>query len=954
MRPSQSAGLIVLVLRKMASHRWLVLALLAGSVLSVGLLASIPIYTDGVLQRLLTRDLERYQERTGRYPGTTAASYNFYRLVEKPAAKAPFHDALEHEILTNLVPALGVPVAARMKRITLDYLYDVRPQPEESRLESVKKFSRVEAMQHLPDHIDLLHGRMYDAEPVDGVYEAIVTSEAMQDLELILGRTYLLHDLLEEQPRLTVKVVGVFAKNDPSDLYWFRRFTSLSESFLIDYDTFLRDFLYQPTRNLTHGSWYFALDYHRITIDNVPNLLRRYDEYRRASADRRVELDFGIAALLEEYNQRAAVLKITLSFLHVPIVLVLAFFMYMVSQLIVEGDLAEIAVLESRGAAGNQLFTVYLLQSLLLAAAALGLGPPLALVIVRFLGAANGFLEFVGRTALKADIGLRAYAFALVGAAIFLAATLLPASRAARTSIVELRGRGARTRRYTLWRRFYLDLVLIAVAVYGLVQFRQRREIVLLTAATGSDLPLDPLLFLTSVLFILGCAMLALRLFPHLVRALFGVARRRWSPPLYAAFIQVARARGHEQFLMVFLILTLALGIYNSSAARTVNRNTEERIYYAAGADLTMQPYFPSDQPPEGAGGMPGEPAAVSVSSPVVQYREPPYHPYTDLPGIERTTRVLRQARAQVSLPGNRRTMASLMAVTPEEFGRVAWFRSDLLPVHWNHYLNRLAADPKAMLLSTSIGEEFEIKLGDTILVTWSSQDVVDGVVVGFIDHWPTFLPVDERATPRLVVANFPYVRAKMAVEPYEIWAKRAARSSSAEIYQAIEERELDVISMTDATQQVVQAKNDPLLQGTNGVLTLGFSVAMLISVVGFLMYWVLTLRSRTLQFGVLRAIGMSSRAVLTMLVVEQILITGSAIIAGMVIGRVAALLFVPLLQVIYAAADQVPAFRVASERGDFVRIYAVAAALLVLGAVLFRALLARLDIQQALKLGEE
>ena len=943
----------MLVLRKMASNRWLVLALLAGSVLSVALLASIPIYTDGVLQRLLTRDLERYQERTGRYPGTTAAIYNFYRLVEQPAAKAPFHDALENEILTRLVPALGVPVAAQMKRITLDYLYDVRPQPEESRVETVKKFSRVEALQHLSDHITLLHGRMYNPEPVGGVYEAIVTSEAMQDLQLILGRTYLLHDLLAEQPRLTVKVVGVFAKSDARDLYWFQRFTTLSESFLIDYDTFLRDFLHAPTRNLTNGAWYFALDYHRITIDNVPNLLRRYDEYRRASAQRRVELDFGIAKLLQEYNRRAAVLKITLSFLHVPIVLVLAFFMYMVSQLIVEGDLAEIAVLESRGAAGSQLFTVYLLQSLLLAAAALALGPPLALLIVRFLGAANGFLEFVGRTSLSTDISLRAYWFAVAGAAIFLTATLLPASRAARTSIVELRGHGARTRRYTLWRRFYLDLVLIAVAVYGLVQFQQRREIVMLTAATGSDLPLDPLLFLTSVLFILGCAMLTLRLFPFLVRALFGIARRRWSPPLYAAFIQVARARGHEQFLMVFLILTLALGIYNSSAARTVNRNTEERIYYAAGADLTMQPYFPSDQPPD-SGGLPGEAAGASYSSPRVQYREPPYHPFTLIPGLEGTTRVLREERAQVSLPGNRRTVSALMAITPEEFGRVAWFRSDLLPVHWHHYLNRLAADPKAMLLSSSIAEEFDIKLGDIILVTWSSQDVVDGVVVGFIDHWPTFLPVDERATPRLVVANFPYIRAKMAVEPYEIWARRTPRSSTAEIYREIDDRELDIVSMTDATQQVVEAKNDPLLQGTNGVLTLGFSVAMLICIVGFVMYWVLTLRSRTLQFGVLRAIGMSSRRVLAMLMVEQILITGSAIVAGIVIGRVAALLFVPLLQVVYAAADQVPAFRVASERGDFLRIYAVAAALLVLGGVLFRTLLARLDIQQALKLGEE
>ena len=938
----------------MASNRWLVLALLAGSVLSVALLASIPIYTDGVLQRLLTRDLERYQERTGRYPGTTAATYNFYRLVEQPAAKAPFHDSLEQEILTTLVPDLGVPVAAAMKRITLDYLYDVRPQPEESRIETIKKFSRVEALREIEPHITMTHGRMFRPEPEDGVYEAIVSREAMQEMELILERTYLLHDLLVEEPRLQVKVVGVFTKSDPSDLFWFQRFTTFSESFLIDYDTFVRDFLYQPTRNLTTGAWYFALDYHRITLANVPNLLRRYDEYLRASAARRVELDFGIAKLLEEYNRRAAILKLTLSFLHVPIVLVLAFFMYMVSQLIVEGDLAEIAVLESRGAAGSQLFTVYLVQSLLLGGAALALGPPLALVIVRFLGAANGFLEFVGRTSLRAGINLRAYWFALAGAGIFLLATLLPATRAARTSIVDLRGRGARAKRYTFWRRYYLDLVLIAIAIYGLVQFQQRREILLLTAATGSDLPLDPLLFLTSVVFILGSAMLALRVFPVLVQTLFRVARRRWSPPFYAAFIQVARARGHEQFLMVFLILTLALGIYNSSAARTVNRNIEERIHYAVGADLTLQPYFPSDAPAATGSDLPGGGPAVSTTSTSVQYREPPYQPFTELPGLAHTTRVLRQPRAQVSLPGNRRTMVELMAVAPGEFGRVAWFRPDLLPVHWYHYLNRLTDDPKAMLLSTSIADEFDIELGDTILVTWSGQDVVDGVVYGFVDYWPAFIPVGGRSTPRLVVANFNYIRAKTATEPYQIWAKREPRSSSAELYAAIEERRLDVVSLQDATQQVIEAKNDPLLQGTNGVLTLGFSVAMLISLVGFVMYWVLTLRARTLQFGVLRAIGMSSRRVLGMLVVEQLLITGAAIVAGVAIGRVAALLFVPLLQVVYSATDQVPPFRVASEFADLLRIYVVAGVLLLLGAGLFRILLARLDIHQALKLGEE
>ena len=50
--------MIQLVLRKIISNSWKVLCLLLGSILVVGMICSIPIYSNGILQRLLTKDLE--------------------------------------------------------------------------------------------------------------------------------------------------------------------------------------------------------------------------------------------------------------------------------------------------------------------------------------------------------------------------------------------------------------------------------------------------------------------------------------------------------------------------------------------------------------------------------------------------------------------------------------------------------------------------------------------------------------------------------------------------------------------------------------------------------------------------------------------------------------------------------------------------------------------------------
>jgi putative ABC transport system permease protein len=108
------------------------------------------------------------------------------------------------------------------------------------------------------------------------------------------------------------------------------------------------------------------------------------------------------------------------------------------------------------------------------------------------------------------------------------------------------------------------------------------------------------------------------------------------------------------------------------------------------------------------------------------------------------------------------------------------------------------------------------------------------------------------------------------------------------------------------------------------------------------------------LQFGIFRAMGLSVKNLIGMLVCEQILISGTAILTGIIIGGITSELFVPLLQMVYSAAQQVPPFKVAAAREDYIRIYSVVLVMLGIGLSVLGVIISRIKIHQAIKLGED
>ena len=99
---------------------------------------------------------------------------------------------------------------------------------------------------------------------------------------------------------------------------------------------------------------------------------------------------------------------------------------------------------------------------------------------------------------------------------------------------------------------------------------------------------------------------------------------------------------------------------------------------------------------------------------------------------------------------------------------------------------------------------------------------------------------------------------------------------------------------------------------------------------------------------------GMSMGEILTMLVNEQLFITGVSIAAGILVGILTSRLFIPLIQIAYTSADQMIPLEIVSARGDYVRLFAIIGLAILICMFILGWLISKIKISQALKLGED
>lgn len=955
-------AIIKLIFRKMLNNRWLTGSLFLGLLITVSLVSSIPTYTSSVMQKLLIRELEDYQVRNNQFPGEFSFSDTFAKsIVNEPAEALNKVESINNDVVSST----GIPVLAQVNVLSTTPMKTMFE--EEERRTTSQNAGKLIAITGFEDHIEVIDGHYPSETEVDGIVEVLVSEQALVRRSMVLGNTFIIGS---GEDVFTIKPVGTFQPKMSESPYWSLISQSYSQDFIVNEKWFRNVLVNEHESILGIGRFSTALDYYQITDEHFTSLLT-LDSRLRAAINREkkstVLFNFPIKEILRSYDDKGKQLTTMLWSLNVPVLIMLAIYLYMISRLIIDRQLNEIAVFASRGASRLQIFFIYFIEIIILGAVAFILGPWIGLQLSKILGASNGFLEFVQRSALPAELSGDSFLYALYAVIASIIMIMVPVYKASGKNIVGHKQQAARTESKIQWYVVIFEFALLALSIYGLMVFNRRQQELLTLDVDTSDVMIDPELFFIPALFIIGLGLVALRIYPWILRGIFKLGEKIWSVSLYSTFLQVSRSTKQYQFLMLFLVMTIGMGVFSASAARTINTNLEEQLLYKNGAEVRMNVRWdssrPASAPPPGAGSpSSGEAAGDSSDSflaelePVV-YTEPPFDPILQLPQVEQAAKVFNKNTVTVTSSGKSIHYPQLMAIEPKPFGEVAWFKNSLLPHHWYQYLNLIALEPSSILISQKVADALGVGQGDYVTMQWAGSDVGEFVIYGVVDYWPTFNPLEtgeDSTEGALIVANLPYVQNMLGLEPYEVWLKLQPDTSRNEFYQAIRDANIPITGMNDVVPEIIDLKNGALLLGLNGTMTLGFLISLLISFIGFLLYWILTIKSRTLQYGIYRAMGIPMPKLIGILVSEQILTSGFACLLGIIVGGVTSQLFVPLFKISMNIRDLMPPFSVVSDASDEMKIYLFAAFMLILGSIILIAFLRKIKIHQAIKLGED
>ena len=940
--------MIGFVFQKMWSKKWMILSLLLGNLLLVAIAAAGPMYSEAALQRTLTRNLSDYYVGNNKHPGTIL----LWSYSDSKKAQYERWEQSE-ELFDQMLGELDIPVCYRVDQYYKDSVRAVSDIEIKGKQELADY--KLTSYTDVEDHIRIIQGEMCSEEIKDNIIEVIVSEKTYVTHRLMLGQELELpKEKNAAEEAYKIRITGVFENDREQDDYWLSSPADWDNVLLMDAELFRELFVTpdSPIKNV-RTEWYAVLDYAKMQGDRVSyylDVLAKYQEEFRELGTQ--NLSVYAQKVFENFIMSEQKANITIGVLLVPIFVLLAAFIFMVSGQMLAMEQNEIAVYKSRGANKGQIISVYLIQSACIAVFSFAGGIPLGVFTCKVLGASNSFLEFVNRAALPVEVGMKVILVALAAALFSVCTMVLPVFKYADVNIVAHKRGKNRAQKSPLWQRLFLDVFLLGASGYGLYQYNSQREYLAQKVLDGAAL--DPILYICSSLFMIGAGLFILRIFPWVVRLIFRIGQRWWSPALYTSFLRIIRTRSNQGFLMIFLILTVAMGVYNAQVARTINANEEDKIRYLNGADIVLQEVLESDE--QAAGTMSGQDASGMAA-----YEAADFGKYLNLDGIESVTQVIVDKNSSVTMAGGEIKNVMLMGIHTKEFGETAWFKESLLPLHYHEYLNAISQNSQAILVSSNFQELFGYKLGDVLTYTTRQGKYMMGVICGFVDYWPSYAPVTLRKGKDglysetdnfLIVAHLSQIQASGWEAPGQIWVK--TKGASGFLYDFAEKNNIKYSMFEDAAAQLIRMKNDPIFQGTNGILTIGFICILLLCTIGFLIYWILSIQSRTLQFGIFRAMGMSMREVFTMLINEQIFITGVSLGAGVLVGVFTSKLFVPLIQIAYSSADQVLPLEIVSLSSDYIRLFAVIGAVILICMIILGVLISKIKISQALKLGED
>ncbi len=945
-------SLVALALRRIWKQWVLMFFLLVGLITAVGLLSSVPLYADAVQNRLLQGELTE--------AGTYRPSFAFmWRYIGAWNGDIVWQDYTPiNEYLTRQAPGvIDLPVEQQIRHVATANLRLYPGADSGFSSDDPLMWVSVGFMTDLAEQITLVEGTFPAA--TNGLAEVLVSQKVAEEIGLQVGESYTLFGTGQDAPQVPVRISGIWQAADATAPYWFYQPDAFEEVLLTTEDSFVAQIAPLLDTPVSTAVWYQIYNGGRIRPASAPGLLQNIAtvEARVTALLNNTTLDASPVTALQNFGSSSQQLTLILTVFSLPVIGLVLYFISLIGGMVIQRDQSEIAILRSRGMKRGQILSIYLLEGILIGGLGLAGGLALGVWLAQLMGRTRTFLDPAilndnGQN-LVPVISTTTWLYALLGVGIALLALLVPALWASHHTIVTLRWQQARALERPFWQRYYLDLFLLIPPLYGWYQLEQQGALTILGG--GSDPFANPLLFLVPVLFCFALGLFLLRFFPMLLGLLARLAALLPGTTLLLTLRQLARSAALYTGPLLLLTLTVSLAVFTASMAVTFDRHLTDQVYYQTGADLNLTELGENTEEDENQQSLPGQPAAPTTADDDEDEPRWLFLPVTEhllVPGVNQVARVGDySARANI---GGRQRQGRLLGVDRVDLTHVAYFRPDFANNEsLGGLMNRLAVQRDNLLVSSDFMQRHSLQVGDPLLLTVGAAGdfaEVSFIIAAPIDLFPTQYPQDGP----FFVGNLDYIHEGLGgTYPYNVWVNTDASIPSQMIVDGVRELGLFVVTAVDARQTILEAQTQPERQGLFGLLSVGFLAAAILTVLGFLVYAIVSFQRRFIQLGMLRAIGLSISQMAAYLIGEQAILILTGIGLGSTLGIWASTIFIPFLQVGDDKTARIPPFIVQIAWEQLGTILTLFGLMFVLAVLVLIALLIRMRVFEAVKLGE-
>ncbi len=454
------------------------------------------------------------------------------------------------------------------------------------------------------EHTVLTDGRW----PNSGAFKE---SGGQGEIEIVLGtgssshQSHFVGDQLFLVPqrgsseRIPFKIVGLVEPIDANEEYWMDQpnyfdLVPIAESVVVpifvNEDDFFEGLGARYPNLVGDFGFFLYLDAGYLTVGNADDVKQQVlgVETDLNKVYPRTLMLSRLSLTVDEFNRALTLAKIPLYLYLSLVVVVVLYFLALITGTLGRSQAEEAGLLRSRGASVLQVSGVLALAETAVALVAMVVGPFLAWGIVKTL-----LLDTInpgGEFATPIPLGLAGDMFWMGALGGVLALVVLLFTTAGRARMGTLESLLARTRPPSVpfLHRYYLDI--LAVLTVTLIWFQVRgRNGFVAEELSSQGLNVDPTLILGPVLGLFAAAVLLLRVLPLVVRLLAWAGTRTGAAWFQFSLLRLARDPIPHGSLAVILMLAAALGVFSATFQSSLSQGQSDQARYKVGGDIVVR-----------------------------------------------------------------------------------------------------------------------------------------------------------------------------------------------------------------------------------------------------------------------------------------------------------------------------------------------------------------------------